>query len=184
MLKKGQSEAKILNEKFGSCIIIDLNYILEDKKRSYNTRCLVCNKESWRRWDHFKKGPKYCKFCKDKMSAKSSPNSVINSLFSGLKSNAKSRDIQVEITKEYFTNKIKENCYYCGDSPIVSQFSKTRNRSKILVSHNGIDRVDSSKGYTIDNIVTCCSICNIMKNKFNEDVFFDKITKIYNNHLK
>jgi hypothetical protein len=28
---------------------------------------------------------------------------------------------------------------------------------------NGIDRIDSSKGYVPGNVVPCCTVCNIMK---------------------
>jgi hypothetical protein len=30
--------------------------------------------------------------------------------------------------------------------------------------YNGIDRVDSKFGYTIENSVTCCALCNYTKN--------------------
>lgn len=43
-----------------------------------------------------------------------------------------------------------------------------------------IDRIDSNKGYTDDNIQVVCMIYNFCKNKFTEDQvseFFNKITK-------
>ena len=30
--------------------------------------------------------------------------------------------------------------------------------------YNGIDRINNSKGYTIDNCVPCCFMCNYSKN--------------------
>lgn len=53
-----------------------------------------------------------------------------------------------ELTKEQFYNLISQPCYYCGDKE--KEF-------------NGIDRIDSQKGYIIDNCVTCCEYCNKMK---------------------
>ena len=47
----------------------------------------------------------------------------------------------------------------------------------------GIDRIDSSKDYTLDNCVSCCGMCNIMKNKFDIDEWFSKIGEIYRNHV-
>ena len=49
---------------------------------------------------------------------------------------------------------------------------------------NGIDRVDSSKGYTLDNCVPCCSICNTMKLNYTLQEFSDHITKVYNHFVK
>ena len=45
---------------------------------------------------------------------------------------------------------------------------------------NGIDRLDSSKGYTINNCVPCCSKCNLMKSNFKKEDFLQHISKIYN----
>ena len=37
-------------------------------------------------------------------------------------------------------------CYLCGRAPAL-----------------GIDRLDSTKHYTLDNVASCCSQCNYMK---------------------
>ena len=44
-----------------------------------------------------------------------------------------------------------------------------------------MDRIDSNKGYEIDNVRPCCWSCNYMKNNLNENEFYDKIKKIINN---
>lgn len=44
---------------------------------------------------------------------------------------------------------------------------------------NGIDRLDSNIGYNIENCVTCCKQCNIMKNVWSEKDFLNKIKEIY-----
>lgn len=53
-----------------------------------------------------------------------------------------------------------------------------------IVKICGVDRVDSSKGYTIDNVVPCCDICNRMKLDKDITEFFDTIKRIYEKHLK
>lgn len=53
-------------------------------------------------------------------------------------------------------NKQDGKCYYSGRTLTIEM------RTKCLDSLS-IDRVDSTKGYTPDNIVLCCSIINIMK---------------------
>ena len=48
----------------------------------------------------------------------------------------------------------------------------------------GIDRIDSTKGYSKDNCVSCCKMCNIMKNKFSKEDFLNKVESIYNYYIK
>jgi 5-methylcytosine-specific restriction endonuclease McrA len=53
---------------------------------------------------------------------------------------------------------VKQNCYYCGAEP------KVTGQDNKYVKRNGIDRLDSSKGYEEGNVVTCCKRCNVAKN--------------------
>lgn len=179
---KGQSEAKLLNV-YGNVKVLNLSHIIKSRK-FYNTQCLKCNKESIRRIDHLKTFPQYCKFCKDKLSSNPKVESVIHSLYCGYRSNAKTRGLEFNLSKEKFTIIIGKNCYYCGEPPKETGSSKLFNRTDTIFLHNGIDRIDSSKTYDDDNIIPCCGICNRMKNKFSQDIFFDKIKKIYDKHLK
>lgn len=62
----------------------------------------------------------------------------------------------VSITREEFISFIGNPCYYC-DNPIPA------------TSGCALDRLDSSKGYEIGNLVTCCLYCNQIKgNKLTE----------------
>lgn len=53
---------------------------------------------------------------------------------------------------------------------------RVRIKKKRLSDHvlkcNGIDRVDSSKGYTVENSVACCKYCNTAKNTMTESEFY------------
>ena len=42
----------------------------------------------------------------------------------------------------------------------------------------GLDRIDSSIGYQVDNLVSCCSICNQMKSDRNKEEWLDKMFTI------
>ena len=44
-----------------------------------------------------------------------------------------------------------------------------------------IDRVDSSGGYTKDNVVLCCHAANIMKNSRNAEAFINFCGSVWNN---
>lgn len=42
----------------------------------------------------------------------------------------------------------------------------------------GVDRLDSAKGYTHDNCVSCCSCCNRMKLKQSKTEFISRCKRI------
>jgi hypothetical protein len=88
--------------------------------------------------------------------------------------------------KEYFRKLTKENCYYCGAEPKQEVKSNGNKRTQDSIEYskyiyNGIDRVDSDKGYTIDNTVTCCKLCNYAKRVLSQEAFIELIKNIYNN---
>lgn len=97
------------------------------------------------------------------------------------KSNARQRGIKWNLTDEQFKYLITQNCYYCGIEPQVRK-TTTYKQNKEYV--NGIDRIDSHKPYSIDNVVTCCGKCNKMKMELSEEDFKNQIIKIYNHIIK
>lgn len=104
---------------------------------------------------------------------------VMRSVYSAYKSNARSdgRDFSLEFG-ERFISLVSSNCYYCNEPPArpVEKRSET-------TYVNGIDRLDSSVGYNWDNVVSCCTKCNLMKNVFGLDEFKEQVSKIYYNLL-
>ena len=88
-----------------------------------------------------------------------------NDLYHSYKNCAKSRDIEFKLTKDQFFYMTKQECYYCGQLP--SQVHKNNNSDNGDYIYNGIDRVDSLKGYIIENCVPCCKKCNISKRDMN-----------------
>jgi len=72
------------------------------------------------------------------------------------------RNIPFNLSNEDIISIIEKPCIYCG-----KQHS------------GGIDRVDSMKGYELDNVVPCCAICNRMKNNYTLEFFKNHIKKIY-----
>lgn len=56
---------------------------------------------------------------------------------------------------------------YEGDAHAIAKFGRFFRSSKhAKISRMTIDRVDNALGYTLDNIVKCCWICNSLKNDF------------------
>lgn len=68
-----------------------------------------------------------------------------------------------------------DKCVYCGKTVNWKIYS-THNR--IQVSYN-LDRVDNTKGYTPDNCVVCCPVCNFMKGSKSKEEFLTQIATIH-----
>lgn len=105
------------------------------------------------------------------------------SIYLEYKNNAESRHHDFNLTFEEFNKLISGNCEYCGSNPEIrngGHLEKRKNKDQPDLYTNGVDRIDSSKGYTIDNCVSCCSKCNMMKNIYTKDEFLNHITKIFN----
>ena len=97
------------------------------------------------------------------------------------KNSAKKRGYEYTLTEEQFKEITQQDCYYCGAKPSNIHKSPIGNGDYI---YNGIDRVDNNKGYTIENIVPCCGICNQAKHKLTLQEFKDWIKKVYSNMEK
>lgn len=74
---------------------------------------------------------------------------------------------------------ITKECYYCGEK----SSQRTMINGKLFL-HNGLDRVDSTKGYEIKNIVPCCGACNMLKGSLKAEEFIALIEKIHNHQKK
>lgn len=85
---------------------------------------------------------------------------------SRLRSSAKSRGIPVRLMDYEYKSLLDQGCHYCGLN---------------LDNQNGVclDRVDSRKGYVLQNVVGCCSKCNIAKSDMHMFEFFDWVEKAY-----
>jgi hypothetical protein len=81
-------------------------------------------------------------------------------------SNRRNRHYVFALSFEEFSKLINDSCYYCGN-----------------FNCRGIDRLDNSIGYILENCVPCCEHCNIMKNKYSIEEFIEQIKKILE-HLK
>src|ERR1035441_95337 len=85
---------------------------------------------------------------------------------------ARKKKIPFELTLQQFYDITQQNCHYCGDSP------RLRNLSGNDVHANGVDRLDSSCGYTLDNVVTCCTICNVAKSAMTVEEFKQWVLRV------
>lgn len=156
---------------------------LKNKRHYVKVKCLNCGNIFIKPITYFNspahKGSTFCSNCKTQKYAELKRNTVIlkaqnlysekydlyqkiNEKISEYKTNAKRRNIQFHLSREDCKELFLGNCIYCNQPQAF-----------------GIDRVDSMKHYTKDNTVSCCSMCNRMKNSYTKDEFLNKIKDIY-----
>jgi len=97
-------------------------------------------------------------------------------LFRRYASDAKRRDLSFSLTFDEFMELTKSNCTYCDRKPSSVQKADGGNGDYI---YNGIDRIISNLGYKLENCLSCCSVCNLMKGSMNRGDFMNQIKKIY-----
>lgn len=102
--------------------------------------------------------------------------SLKNRVIDYYKGNARKRNLEFNLKNEEMIKLMDGNCYYCGIEPF--NIMKHKN-SYGEIKYNGIDRLDSSKGYIKGNVVSCCKRCNRMKNTYTEKEFLLIIKNIY-----
>jgi hypothetical protein len=80
------------------------------------------------------------------------------------KGGATKRNYEWALSKEAFMTYWQKPCDYCGD-PIETV---------------GIDRIDNSAGYTADNTIPCCYICNRAKDTMTREDYMAHCRKVAN----
>lgn len=175
--KKNEFSNSLINTKIGIYIIKNYSHKIKSTK-FFNCECTLCGLESVLKHNSIKKN-KNCIHCFQR-GIKPKIESQLKHIFNQYINNAKERNLNFDINKEQFKKLISSNCYYCGIAPKEKIFTQVKNL-KIGLLFNGIDRVNNIVGYTIDNCVTCCSVCNQMKMAFTKENFINKIKEIYKN---
>jgi hypothetical protein len=77
----------------------------------------------------------------------------------------------------------QQPCDYCGDM-LTNSHNRKHGAGIIqkkygIFSYNGLDRIDSNKGHTADNVVPCCWKCNRMKGDMTREEFIRHNEKQY-----
>jgi hypothetical protein len=103
-----------------------------------------------------------------------------NRLLKDYRAGACKRGIDFELTFDEFVSIMEQDCVYCEGKPEVHEYElQYMQKTQKPWAHNGIDRVDSSKGYTLDNVVPCCSKCNYAKHEMTREEFKEWLERAY-----
>lgn len=79
-----------------------------------------------------------------------------------LRNGAIKRKVPFEVEKEAFFEWYQsepKRCVYCGMTPEEIRVYKGHDALRLTV-----DRMDSNRGYSLDNMVLACPVCNTVKN--------------------
>lgn len=111
----------------------------------------------------------------DKAKRQILPNNgaAFNVVYKDYKRRAKRKNIPFDLTPKDFKGITQRTCFYCGAPP--------RNENKVKsgsYQYSGIDRIDSTGGYTPDNIISCCFQCNRMKGTIPQKEFKNHLLSI------
>lgn len=92
------------------------------------------------------------------------------------------RKLEFNLSFDDFLFLSSQKCAYCGEIPHIYPGDLTYMQKDCAPwERNGIDRVDSKKGYSLENCVPCCEKCNYAKHDLSIDDFKNWIIKIYTN---
>lgn len=87
--------------------------------------------------------------------------------YSSLKSAAKRRSLEFNLSFEEYQKLLKQKCFYDG--------------AELNKLGYALDRVDNSKGYVLENVVPCCTKCNVAKNNMSQQSFLEMCLNIVKN---
>ncbi len=178
-----RNTTNLSGHRFGLWLVTDKHeQRLKDKNRNdYFWLCKCeCGNESWVNTSKLISGLSLSCGCGSKKlisqkSKKKDGEAAFNMVYYQYKAVAKKYARCFELTKEQFLILSQKPCHYCGALPSNIRINRYNNGDFV---YNGIDRVDSKKGYTINNCVPCCFWCNTMKSKYSVDEFLSHLRKI------
>ncbi len=98
-----------------------------------------------------------------------------NVVLSSYKAGAIQRNLLWLLTDNEFDDLTRGCCYFCGVPPYQT---RQVNKTSGVFTYNGIDRLNSTTGYTRENCVSCCGICNKAKRNLSLADFKEWIARL------
>lgn len=150
----------------------DLHNALESVKNSTYQICIKCGKEFEKYLTHANYTSKLCKHCNQTQKNQDAKREDrvrifkqeklknIPSYYKDYINSAFKRGYAMDLQFDDFKELVQKPCYYCN----------TYKDDEL----NGIDRIDNTKGYTKENAVACCGVCNRMKLNYHPLFFVEK----------
>lgn len=152
-----------IGQRFGRLVIIELNHIDDKGRKFFNCRC-DCGIKKVIQGSLMSSGNTKSCGCygleSKKATRKPDNHGEVTAIILGYQRHALDRGFDFLLTRADVNELIRKPCYYCGLPP---SNKKTTKNTILPFLYSGIDRIDSLKDYTRDNVVPCCKICNNAK---------------------
>ena len=161
-------KSSLVGYTIGELLVEDLIHIKEFAKgapRSYYICRCSCGNVVQIRSKQLAKG--LHKSCGCRYNGLREGESAFNNVVGEYKKAANAKGVCFELTDDQCRILFTSGCSYCGCEP--NHIRKITNRGSF--TYNGIDRVDSDKGYISTNVVSCCSMCNYAKRHHSVEDF-------------
>jgi hypothetical protein len=157
----------IEGKKFGELIALrPTSRRTHNKTIIWECKCLACGKIIERASSKLTNNE--IKSCGCLMSVgkarKPAGHSGASTLYNSYRYAARVRDLAFNLSLDNLKELCAQNCTYCGIAPYRAVYGSRGSKyehGKFIA--NGIDRVDNTRGYDLDNCVPCCPTCNIAK---------------------
>lgn len=174
----------VLGEKFGRLTVIKKYGISKRGHATWLCKC-DCGNEIVYTTSSLRSGTKSCGCILAEKNRKNRalPNgeSSFNGLYAQYRIGAQKRGHSWELDKNQARKLFLGNCFYCGVEPKQRHMVGKNNGHFI---YNGIDRKDNNVGYTIENCVSSCSLCNRGKRDMSVIEFINWINSVYDNQKR
>jgi hypothetical protein len=147
--------------------------------KTWEVECINCGSKAVK--DTCKlKSKRQCKHCLLKPKGESG----FNRLLRIYKKVSYNYGREFSLSKEQFKLLVDGNCFYCGQKPSKSIKGNTYTKNNWAeYPYNGIDRKDNDKGYSLDNCISCCFICNRAKNNMKFEDFCEYIKRVAKHNI-
>jgi len=173
----------VIGEKFGDWEVISEKTEKYQRWYKFHVRC-KCGAESFILGNTLRQGRSTCcRSCGNDKHYKG-VGDLSSTFFSRILEGAKKRKIEVAVTKEQILDLLEKQNYKCalsGISLIMSKSFSTERANQESSTTASLDRIDSSKGYILENVQWVHKDVNIMKNKFEQSYFTEICRLIYKN---
>lgn len=132
-------------------------------------QCKECRNTYLRQWKANKKdvikekGREYYLANADKLKKNAAAyDKTLRGKLAQYKCSAKKRGLSFDLDIESFKTFWQKPCHWCGDE----------------ITTIGVDRIDNTIGYTLENCAPCCSMCNYIKQEYQPQEWLAHMLKI------
>lgn len=147
-------------------------------RRQFIVRC-SCGSSEWpvTEYNFLKKRVVRCRSCLESRKRRTLEERGLGRVWDSYREGARTRGLEFALDKTQVSGIIGRECTYCARPPSNKRLVQTMDGPEYF-TYNGIDRIDSNRGYHIDNCVPCCGVCNKMKSSMTTDEFLTHIMLI------